>query len=72
MTYFGNFCTGFISRLSNDNLRLCSRVIVSRNLANAGRAVLVVRIASFALFQLFTNDVYVSRTAAFENCNKVN
>lgn len=56
-SYFGNFCTGFINKLSSDNFPLCSRAIASRNLANAGRVDLVVRIASLALFQLFTNDV---------------
>lgn len=66
-TYFGNFCIILISKLSKDNFPLCSRAIVSRNFAKAGLVDVVVRIASFALFQLFTNAVYVSKTIGFEN-----
>lgn len=67
ITHLGNFCTGLISKLSNESFPLCSRDIASKNLANAGRVVFVKRMASFALFQLFTNDVYVSNTCGFEN-----
>ena len=56
-----------ISKLSSDSFPLCSRAIASRNLAKAGLVDFVVRIASFALFQLFTNAVYVSNTIGFEN-----
>lgn len=60
-----------MSKLSNDSLPLCSRAMASRNLAKAGLVDLVVRIASFALFQLFTNAVYVSNTIGFENCKEI-
>lgn len=70
LTYLGNFCIILISRLSSDSLLLCSRPIASRNFAKAGFVDLVVRIASFALFQLFTNAVYVSNTIGFENCRE--
>lgn len=59
---------GLISKWSSDSFPLCSRAIVSRNFAKAGLVVLVVRIASFALFQLFTNAMYDSNTIGFENC----
>lgn len=68
--YFGNFCIILINKLSSDSLLLCSRPIASRNFAKAGFVDLVVRIASFALFQLFTNAVYVSNTIGFENCRE--
>lgn len=68
ITYFGNFCTGFINRLSNVSLPLCSRAIFSRNLANAGLWFVAVRMALFARFTLFTNNVYVSSTVDVENC----
>lgn len=67
-TYFGNFCTGLINKLSNVNLPLCSRAIFSRNLANAGLWLDAVRMAAFARFTLFTNNVYVSSTVDVENC----
>lgn len=70
-THFGNFCIILISKLSNDNFPLCSRAIASRNFAKAGLVDVVVRMASFALFQLFTNAVYVSNTIGFENFKEI-
>lgn len=69
-TYFGNFCTGFINKLSNVSFPLCSRAIVSRKRANAGRWLLAARIAAFARFTLLTNNVYVSSTVVVENCRE--
>lgn len=65
--YLGNFCTGLIIKLSNVSLPLCSRAFDSRNRENAGRWLLVVRMASRARVQLLTNSVYASSTDAFEN-----
>lgn len=56
-----------MSKLSSESFPLCSRAIASRNFAKPGFVDLVVRIASFALFQLFTNAEYVSNTIGFEN-----
>lgn len=69
-TYCGNFCTGLINKLSNVSFPLCSRAVESKNLANEGRVVLAFRNKSFALLQLFTNELYVSKTVDFENWKK--
>lgn len=62
VAYFGNFCTGLMSKLSSVNLPLCSRAIFSRKRANAGLWLDVVRIADFARLTLFTNNVSINIT----------
>lgn len=57
----------FIIKASNESFPRFSRRMASRNFANAGFVDFVVRIASSALFQLFTKAAYVSNTIGFEN-----
>lgn len=59
LAYFGNFCTGLMSKLSSVNLPLCSRAIFSRKRAKAGLWLQVVRIADFARLTLLTNSVSI-------------